>query len=358
MQPATDRMTGALLASRQMVSGSISRSPTKRGAGLPVPENAHPFANLSERAHAAPILPRQPLALNGHSGVCWNQSIPMGRTHSAMDPAPLPLLQRARGAGTIATVQRGDRTTLHTLYQDGCCKIRLPNTHGDSLEAVLINTAGGITGGDHLQWSATVAAGGRLSVTTQACERSYRSLGDDAQVQTRLNVGADAHLDWLPQETILFATSRLNRQLDFDLAEGASVTAVEAVLLGRDAMGEDAADARLHDSWRIRRNGRLLHAEATALSGIGTERSALSLLAGNRAFATIVHVGSTETATAAKARRIAAVLSGTGAIGMSQLGERLCIRAMAASGLALRRLIVPVLSELTGPGGLPRLWHL
>ncbi|WP_052715792.1 urease accessory protein UreD [Devosia chinhatensis] len=270
---------------------------------------------------------------------------------------PAARLQRARGIGRISTKQRDSRTVLDTLFQEGCSKIRLPNTHSSALEAVLINTAGGITGGDHLAWAADVAAGGRLVLTTQACERSYRSTGDVAQVHIDLKVRAGAHLDWLPQETILFEASKLHRWLNVDLEEAATLTAIEAVLLGRDAMGEDAYDAILRDNWRVRRNGRLIHAEATSLSGQGNERDAPSLLAGNKAFASILHIAANDDAAAALATRIQQRLP-DGAIALSVNGPRLVIRAMAETGLALRRMIVPTLYELTGAGSLPRLWHL
>lgn len=272
--------------------------------------------------------------------------------------APEQVLQRARGVGGIGTQQRDGGTRLSTLYQDGCAKIRLPNTHSRALEAVLINTAGGLTGGDRMQWSADLAPGGHMVLTTQACERVYRSIGGPAFVETRLNVGAGAHLDWLPQETILFASSQLDRRIEIDLAEGASLTAIEAVLLGRDAMGEMALDARLRDNWRIRRTGRLLHAEATRLGGTPEERDGLSLLSGRRAFASVLHVAPSADQCAATLARLRALLPQDGRIAASANGERLVIRALAQTGLALRRLIVPVLSELSGAGSLPRLWHL
>lgn len=272
--------------------------------------------------------------------------------------ASAPALQRARGRATISTLQRDGRTRLATLYQDGCAKIRLPNTHSAALEAVLINTAGGLTGDDHIEWSAGLAAGGRLVLTTQACERIYRSIGGPARIETRLDIGADAHLDWLPQETILFAASRLERCMQIDLADGASLTAVEAVLLGRDAMGESAMDAQLHDNWRIRRNGRLLHAEATWLDGTPEARNGPSLLAGCRALATVLHVAPTADHCSAATARLRSLLPREGIIAASANGERLVVRALAQTGLELRRLIVPVLTELSGAGTLPRLWHL
>ncbi len=272
--------------------------------------------------------------------------------------APKQILQRARGAGRIGTLQRDGATRLSTLYQDGCAKIRLPNTHSAALEAVLINTAGGLTGGDRMQWSADLAPGGRMVLTTQACERIYRSIGGPASVETRLNVGAGAHLDWLPQETILFASSQLDRRIEIDLADGASLTAIEAILLGRDAMGEAALDARLRDNWRVRRNGKLIHAEAARLDGTLPERNGLSLLSGRRAFASVLHVAPSADQCAATLARLRTLLSPDDRIAASANGERLVIRALAQTGLALRRLIVPILTELSGAGSLPRLWHL
>lgn len=271
---------------------------------------------------------------------------------------PVQVMQRARGVGRIGTQQRDGATRLATLYQDGCAKIRLPNTHSAALEAVLINTAGGLTGGDRMQWSAELAPGGRMVLTTQACERIYRSIGGPAFVETRLDVGPGAHLDWLPQETILFATSQLERRIEIDLSEASSLTAIEAVLLGRDAMGEAALDARLSDNWRVRRNGRLIHAEATRLDGTLAERNGLSLLSGCRAFASVLHVAASADQCAATLARLRALLPADGRIAASANGERLVVRALAQTGLALRRLIVPILSELSGAGSLPRLWHL
>lgn len=268
------------------------------------------------------------------------------------------VMQRARGAARVSTKQGDGKTRLDRLYQDGCAKIRLPNTHSNALEAVLINTAGGLTGGDQMDWQVDVAASGNAVLTTQACERIYRSLGEPATVHTRLTVGTNAHLDWLPQETILFAASQLERRIDIELAEGASLTAVEAILLGRDAMGEAALDARLRDNWRIRRDGRLIHAEATRLDGTAAERSGLSLLAGKRAFATVLHVAPNADACAARLTRLRAILPDDGRIAASANGERLIVRVLAQTGLALRRLIVPILAELSGAGTLPRLWHL
>ena len=274
---------------------------------------------------------------------------------AATGPVTPPAMQRSRGTGRLVAGLRGGRTRLDTLYQEGCCKLRLPRTHGAALEAVLINTSGGLTGGDAIAWEAEAAPGARVVVTTQACERAYRSTGEAARVSARLHVGSSAHLDWLPQETILYEGSRLERTLDVELDEGATFTAVEAVLLGREAMGEAARSARFFDRWRIRRGGRLVHAEATRLCGADIERDGLSLIAGHNAFATVLAIapGAEERLDALRS------LLPPGAVAAaSATGERLVLRALAPSGLALRRILAPAVALLSGAGALPRLWTI
>ncbi|EKF43015.1 urease accessory protein UreD [Nitratireductor indicus C115] len=264
-------------------------------------------------------------------------------------------LQRAQGTGCIGVAHSEGRTRLKTFFQEGCAKIRLPRAHRGALEAVIINTSGGLTGGDRLDWHAEAGADARLSLTTQACERIYRSAGGDADVSTRLVIGENAHIDWLPQETILFERSRLKRSLTVELAAGATFTGVEAVLLGREAMGEKARTARLRDNWRIFREGRLIHAEATRLTGADHERDGLSLLAGNNAFATLLAIAPNADARLEPLRRL---LPAGAQADASAIGERLVLRLAAPSGLALRRVLAPAIVYLSGAGALPRLWTI
>ena len=93
-------------------------------------------------------------------------------------------LQRARGHGRLAAKASAAGTRLDVLYQDGCAKIRLPKTFDGAMEAVLINTAGGLTGGDRIAWDLEARAGTRLTVTTQACERAYKAHASTATVET------------------------------------------------------------------------------------------------------------------------------------------------------------------------------
>ena len=82
-----------------------------------------------------------------------------------------------------------------------------------------------------------------------------------------LSAAVGARLDWLPQETILFDGSALVRRLEVDLAGDARLLAVEAVVLGRAAMGERITGLSFVDQWRVRRDGKLVYADALRLAG-------------------------------------------------------------------------------------------
>ena len=80
------------------------------------------------------------------------------------------------------------RYTL-TTPDPGSLRARFPNGDGRTLDTVIVNIAGGMTGGDRCDLGFTVGAGARLSVTTAAAEKIYRSLGPDAEVV--VNIASD-----------------------------------------------------------------------------------------------------------------------------------------------------------------------
>ena len=264
--------------------------------------------------------------------------------------------QRARGVGRIATKAAGGTSRLDVLFQEGCAKIRLPRRFDGGMEAVLINTAGGLTGGDRIDWQLDAAAGTRLTATTQACERIYKASGESvATVETHIAVAPGARVDWLPQETILFDRAALARRLEVDLAGDAEFLAVEAVLLGRKAMGETVGQGLFRDRWRIRRDGRLIHAEEMRLEGAVAEISeARAVLSGARAFATVLFCGEAAEAQLEPARRL---LSGADG-GVSQWRGKLVARLAAPDGFALRKMLVPLISHLHNRGSVPKVWTL
>jgi urease accessory protein len=263
--------------------------------------------------------------------------------------------QRTKGLARLATKNLHGRTRLDVFYQESSAKIRLPESYDGQMEAVLINTSGGLTGGDRIGWEIAAGDNTSVTVTTQACERIYKSSGGEAQVTSRLSVGRDARLHWLPQETILFDQCALRRTLDVDLEQGAELIALEAVLIGRKAMGETVRSGSFRDRWRIRRSGRLIHAEDVYFSGdLESQLAGRAALAGNQAFATILYVGDRGEALLGKLR----TLLGDRLAGASRWNGKLIVRLIASEGFELRKILIPAISLLRNGESPPKVWSL
>ena len=179
-----------------------------------------------------------------------------------------PVRQRARGEVSLSAKPSGRGTTLGALRQAGSLKALFPRGDDAGLQAVLINTAGGITGGDRFTFSAQADAATHLTLTTQAAERAYRAEpGEVGQVRNRLVIGDGARVNWLPQETILFDGCALDRALTVEMAADATLLLAEPLIFGRAAMGETLTSAQFRDRIEVRRGGEMLFLDAMDLSG-------------------------------------------------------------------------------------------
>lgn len=267
-------------------------------------------------------------------------------------PSP-PAPQRARGHVRVGF---GPGGRLAELYQSGSAKALLPRTHGTEPQAVIINTAGGLTGGDAFDYRVTLAGGARATVATQTAERVYRSAGGQATLTTRLKVEEGARLDWLPQETILFEGAALSRRLEADLAPGATLLCAEAVVLGRAAMGETPERAALSDQWRIRRDGRLVHAEALRLAPPLPRLRSAAGLGEARAIATLLLLDDAAEDRLAPLRALLPESPGLRAAASAWEG-RLVVRLLAREARPMRALLMTLISHLRG-APLPRVWTM
>lgn len=247
-----------------------------------------------------------------------------------------PTLERADGAVRLRLGLRDGRTRIETLYQRSPARILFPDVPADQpAQAVLVNTAGGIVGGDLLSTEIEAGPGTVATVTTQAAEKIYRALDVAARLVTKIEVAADAWFEWLPQETILFDGARLHRRLDFALGRGASLLAAETVLFGRAARGEQMRHGQLLDSWAVKCEGRLIWADRLRLAG--DLRAVLDRpfgFNGAVGMSTLLHAGPQAASFLPRAREIAAAQPAEG--GASLVNGILLIRFLDRDGAKLR----------------------
>jgi urease accessory protein len=259
---------------------------------------------------------------------------------------------RAVGRIAFSTQQKAGATRRARLFEEGPLRLRCPNSLAGALEAVIVNTAGGVAGGDSLQLHLNVDENARLTVTTAAAEKIYRSLGADAVIDVHLKVESGATLAWLPQETILFDQARLRRTTRIDVAKNAQFVFAEAVVFGRTGHGEEVAHGRLIDRWHLYCGGRLLHAESFSLDGaIAGKLAHRAVTAGNVAIATVlIYPGDEMIAETLRAQKF------SGEVGVSAWKGMAIARLCAGDGATLKRDLITVIGSLPCPQALPRLW--
>jgi urease accessory protein len=264
------------------------------------------------------------------------------------------LQPRARGEIVLSSKHAGGRSAIDGLRQSGAFKAVFPRTR-DRLECVLVNTAGGLTGGDRFQLTAVAGADTKLSLTTQAAERAYRAVpGETAHMRTSLKVETNALLHWLPQELILFDGCAVDRRLAIDLDAGARLLMVEPVIFGRTLMGEEVAQGSFRDRIEVTQAGQPLYLDGISLTGdIAAQLRRPASAAGAAAMASLLYVAPDAPARLAGIR---ADLPATGGAGLLN-DTTLTLRLVCPDGFELRKYLLPILDTLSD-ASLPTCWRL
>jgi urease accessory protein len=267
-----------------------------------------------------------------------------------------PSHQRARGGAELHFVRAGAATRIGHLFQAAPARFLFPTPETDEPPlAALVNTAGGLAGGDALTLDLRLGEGAMATLATPSAEKVYRSLGDATRIDVAVDVGPGATLEWLPQETILFDGARLERRIAVALAPDARLLFAEMLVFGRRARGEAMRAGTLRDAWRLSRGGVLAWADGLALDGdlaarmddrfgFGGAEGVASLL--------LAMPGPIEPFRAAlREAGAAATLVRPGVLLTRWLGDAAVLRA--ALGEAIRLLRAQALGL---PARLPRLW--
>lgn len=269
-----------------------------------------------------------------------------------MSPTPARF-QRVDAEGRIAIKHTPRGSVIDRLYQSGAAKIRFPSPSDKSVcEAVLINTAGGLTGGDRLSWSVQLGQAASLTCASQACERIYRSLdGEPAHLSVSITLAEKARLNWLPQETILFDGCAFKRSLEADLAAEASLLVVEAFVFGRAAMDETVRHASVHDRWAVRREGKLVFADSVKFDGnVDKLLKRRAVAAGDRAMATVALIAPDAEDYLGPVREHFPDIASTAFAG------KFLARLSARGAYELRQRLIPLAIRLSGGAALPKVW--
>jgi urease accessory protein len=270
-------------------------------------------------------------------------------------------LQRANGVGRVVLGSFGGDTCIKDLFQKSPIRIMFPRFGVGSLEeAVLINTAGGIAGGDQLEYGITMLANASITVTSQAAEKVYRALDEPSRIITKLRAHNLAKLAWLPQETILFNWGRLSRETEIELSSEAELLALEWLVLGRAAHGEEAVGGHITDSWRVKKDGRLIWADSFRVTDeVFPHLHRKALLSNCKAVGTLIYYGPSLDARLEFLRDV--VLSLSCHCAATSVGGLIIVRFAAKVSYDLRLALQSLLQQFSrelgpGPFRVPKMW--
>ena len=241
---------------------------------------------------------------------------------------------------------RMERNGIAVLREAGSSKVRVPR---GSHEAILINTSGGLAGGDRVSIVAEVGPQADLVLTSQTAERVYRTLGPAAEIDVSLRVAAAGQLLWLPQETILYENASLRRTFDVDLAADAQFMMIEPLVFGRQAMGEVVQHVALLDRWTIKQNDALIHSDILRLGPHMPHSRAT--LGGYSAMAAVVLISADVESLIEPVRAVLGPQDGA-----SAWNGKLIARLVASDGYSLRKRLLKLLVALDYHHRLPKTW--
>lgn len=251
---------------------------------------------------------------------------------------------------------------MDNLYQQGCCKVRFPRTQGEHrCEAVLINTAGGLTDGDQISVSVDWLPGTHAIVTSQAAERIYKSRQREAVLKTDLKVSAGAQACWIPQETILFDAARYRRETNIQLQKDAEFFGIESLILGRAAMGEKVINGSILEHWNIHLDGKLIFTDRFQVNDqlhgdIQAHLNRAAIGRGASAMATLVYAKHDCGERLSEFRSIIDTSTLTG--GASCLGPLVLMRLLASSSREIRDVLIRLYKAVHRDTiDIPRVWN-
>lgn len=145
----------------------------------------------------------------------------------------------------LGLARRRGRTVLAHRAHRGPAMVQRPfYPEGETCHLYLLHPPGGLVAGDVLETHVALEPGARALLTTPAAAKVYRSEGPVSRVDNRLRVGADACLEWMPQETIVYDGARAHVRTRVELDASARFVGWEVVCLGRPA-----ADERFAGGW-------------------------------------------------------------------------------------------------------------
>ena len=228
---------------------------------------------------------------------------------------------------------------------------------------ILLHPPGGVAGGDSLAVEVGAGTSSHALLTTPGAGKWYKGAGRSASQTLNFRVAADAVLEWLPQETILFDGAEVCWQTRVELESGACYMGWEIVCFGRTASGEKFGSGCLRQKTEVFSQGKRIWGEYAVIEGGDVFLSSQSGLANRTVSGTFLLAGYEMSDTLlSELRTIVPVADPAGIVGITRVGSMVAIRYLGNSSELAKKYFAAVWSVLrpavTGrEASMPRIWN-
>jgi urease accessory protein len=196
--------------------------------------------------------------------------------------------------GQLQLTYRYRQGKTQAIEQQGTAPLKVQRSFYPESAAIchntILHTAGGVVGGDRLDIDIDLQSRSRAVITTAAAGKIYSSNGAIATQNIVQNIGENACLEWLPQETIIFNGALFHQHLRVNLAATASWLGWELNRFGRTARGERFTYGIWKSATEVYRQGMPIWIDRQVLLGDETIDCANSL-AGYPIVGTLAWIG-------------------------------------------------------------------
>jgi urease accessory protein len=236
--------------------------------------------------------------------------------------------------------------------------------HPSVCHAIVVHPPGGIVGGDALSIVTKVGDNASAFITTPGAAKWYKANGKHSSQKIELEVGANASLEWLPQETIFFDHADVRLEQSVSLQKDATYIGCDILCFGRTASGESFGSGRISQRYAIKREGKLIWYEQGALLADSSDMQSPLSLGGKTVCATLIAAGKQIPAALMNTIReeADAIASQPNSFGISQLKTVLVARYLGDSSEEARQIVARVWqllrpALLARDAVIPRIWH-
>lgn len=256
--------------------------------------------------------------------------------------------------------QAAQRSVLAEREHFGPLLVQRPfYPEGGLCHCYLIHPPGGVVGGDRIELDVSCERGAQVLLTTPGASRFYYSSGALVEQRQELRVSAEASLEWLPQEAIVFNAARVDNLTRIELEEGARFLGWEITCMGRPASGERWSQGRWRSRFELYRAGRPLLLERNLYRSGSLALNAAWGMAGFPVQA--LFVMSDSTAGQLEASRASLAIADTERLALTRLQDLLVCRYLGHSAERAKNLFIQLWTLLRpqwlGQAAVrPRIW--